>query len=219
MAAMIATMNAPVATNRWNLALATKNTSSGPSSVASLNSGCGVVLSIVNGPSKSACRYPSRRAPGALLRMRTFRVTLPSSQERCLRRVSKDDLLNPCNRLGKITRGEGCEIVEALTDADEVYRQFMLFGQRHQDAAARGAIELGHHQSGNAGGAMKCLDLRQRVLSNRSIEHQQHGMRGGGVDLPDDTNHLVEFAHQLGLVLQSAGGIDQQHVELFLSRR
>src|SRR3954452_11785491 len=41
-----ATMNAPVSTNRWYLALATKNTISGPSSVASLNSGCGLVLSI-----------------------------------------------------------------------------------------------------------------------------------------------------------------------------
>src|SRR5579859_4585616 len=39
-------MKAPVATNRWNFALAIKNTSSGPSSVASLNSGCGWVLSM-----------------------------------------------------------------------------------------------------------------------------------------------------------------------------
>src|SRR5260370_1340517 len=45
-AATIATMNAPVATNRLDLALATKKTISGPSSVASLNKGCGVVLSI-----------------------------------------------------------------------------------------------------------------------------------------------------------------------------
>src|ERR1700744_3605811 len=44
-------MKAPVATNRLNLALATKNTNSGPSSVASLNSGCGWVLSIMR-PSK-----------------------------------------------------------------------------------------------------------------------------------------------------------------------
>src|SRR3977135_2801082 len=42
----MATMNAPVATNRLNLAFATKKITSGPSSVASLNSGCGVVLSI-----------------------------------------------------------------------------------------------------------------------------------------------------------------------------
>jgi len=46
MAATIATMNAAVATNRWNLALKIKNTINGPSSVASLNRGCGWVLSI-----------------------------------------------------------------------------------------------------------------------------------------------------------------------------
>jgi len=45
-AATMATMKAPVATNRLNLALAAKKIISGPSSVASLNKGCGVVLSI-----------------------------------------------------------------------------------------------------------------------------------------------------------------------------
>src|ERR1700733_10590947 len=39
-------MNAPVATNRWNFALAMKKIISGPSSVASLNSGCGCFLSM-----------------------------------------------------------------------------------------------------------------------------------------------------------------------------
>src|SRR5260370_9861114 len=47
-AATMATMNAPVATNRLNLALATKKITSGPSSFASWNKGCGVVLSIVS---------------------------------------------------------------------------------------------------------------------------------------------------------------------------
>src|SRR5271155_3699376 len=57
---MIASMNAPVATNKWNLALTRKKTTSGPSSVASLNSGCGVVLSIVRSI-KLISSYPSRR--------------------------------------------------------------------------------------------------------------------------------------------------------------
>src|SRR4051794_29084632 len=42
-----ATMNAPVATNRLAFALAKKKISSGPSSVASLNSGCGCFLSMM----------------------------------------------------------------------------------------------------------------------------------------------------------------------------
>jgi hypothetical protein len=43
MATTTATMNAAVAMNRLPLALAMKKTTSGPSSVASLNSGCGTV--------------------------------------------------------------------------------------------------------------------------------------------------------------------------------
>src|SRR3954464_7411668 len=127
-------MKAPVATNRLNLAFATKNTSSGPSSVASLNIGCGWGLSML--------------------------------------------AFNSCNRVGEIPRGERREILDAFTDADEVHRQFEFLRQRHQDAAARGAVELRHHEAGDASGTMKRLDLRQRILSHRGIEHQQHRMRG-----------------------------------------
>ena len=86
--------------------------------------------------------------------------------------------LNSCNRVGEIPRGERREIVDAFADADEVHRQFEFLGQRHQDAAARGAVELRHHEARDASGTMKCLDLRQRILSHRGIEHQQHGVRG-----------------------------------------
>src|SRR5690349_11650269 len=112
-------MKAPVATNRLNFALATKNTSSGPSSVASLNIGCGWFLSML-----------------------TF---------------------NSCDRVGEIARGERREIVDAFADANEVHRQLEFLRQRHQDAAARGAVELRHHQPGDPSGTMKCLDLRQRI--------------------------------------------------------
>src|ERR1700722_12921777 len=137
-------MKAPVATNRLNLALAMKKIISGPSSVASLNRGCGVVLSI--------------------------------------------SAFNPCDRLGEIPRGEGGEIVDALADADEVHRQFVFVGQRDQYAAARGAVEFRHHQARNPRGTMKRLDLRQRILSYRGIEHQQHRMRRRSIDLFDDAN-------------------------------
>src|ERR1700755_289253 len=63
--------------------------------------------------------------------------------------------LNPCNRLRKVPRGEGCEIVDPLADADKMHRQFVLLRQRHQDAAARGAVELRHHKAGDARGTGK----------------------------------------------------------------
>src|ERR1700753_900463 len=106
-------MNAPVATNSWNLALATKKTTSGTSWGASLNSGCGWGLFM--------------------------------------------SAFNPCDRLCEIPRGERREIVDPLANTDEMHRQFVFFGQRHQNAAARGAVELGHHQTGYPCGAMECL--------------------------------------------------------------
>src|SRR3954447_1269809 len=149
-------MKAPVATNRLALALATKNTSSGPSSVASLNSGCGWVLSIV-----SLHFYSGHDL---------IRKPVPTFRDHAL-------ALDPCDRVGEIPGGEWRQVVDAFADADEMHRQFELLRQRHQNAAARGAVELGHHQARNASGTMKCLDLRQRILSHRGIEHQQHRMR------------------------------------------
>src|ERR1700688_1251182 len=98
-------MNAPVATNRWNFALATKNTMSGPSSVAILNRGCGVVLSIF-----------SLRFFGHDL----IRKPVPTFRDHAL--------FNSCDRPGKIPRGERRQIVDALADADEVHRQFVFLG-------------------------------------------------------------------------------------------
>src|SRR3954469_24972939 len=100
-------MNAPVATNSWNFALATKKTSSGPSSVASLNSGCGTALFM--------------------------------------------SAFNPCNRLREIPRGERRQIIDALADTNEMHRKLVFFGQRHQNAAARGAVEFPHDKAGHAG--------------------------------------------------------------------
>src|SRR5450830_1913963 len=57
--------------------------------------------------------------------------------------------LQPNYGARKITRGEGGKIFHALADADEMHRQAEAGGNRHQDAAARGAVELGHHQTGN----------------------------------------------------------------------
>src|ERR1700756_3688246 len=59
----------------------------------------------------------------------------------------------PRDRGGEILRREGAEIVDAFADADEVHRDAVLGGDRHQDAAARGAVELGHHQAGHVRGA------------------------------------------------------------------
>ena len=120
---------------------------------------------------------------------------------------------NPTTAREKSRAVKGREIVDALADADEMHRQLEALGQHHQDAAARGAVELGHDQAGHAGDLAEDLDLAERVLPDRGVEHQQHGMRRGRLDLADHAHHLFQLAHQLGAVLQAAGGVDQHDVD------
>ena len=93
-----------------------------------------------------------------------------------------------------------------------------LAAMRDQDAAARGAVELGHDEPGDAGDLVEDLDLRQRVLSDGGVEHQQHRVRRAGVDLLHHAHDLLQLVHQLGLVLQPAGGVDQEHVDALAAR-
>ena len=58
----------------------------------------------------------------------------------------------------------------------------------------------------------------QRVLPDRGVKHQQHRVRRRGVDLLHDAHDLFQFLHQHRLVLQAAGGVDQQHVDRFAAR-
>src|SRR5579871_757280 len=194
MATTMATMKAPVATNRWNLALTAKNTKSGPASVASLKSGCGWVLSIT----KPSIRSPPAGCPALV------------GQDKSKSRV------DPCNRPREISRSERGKILHTLADADEVHRQLVLLRQGDEDAAARSAVKLGHHQTRDSRRTMKRFHLRQRILSHRGIEHQEHRVRRRGVHLADDANDLFQLIHQLGLVLQAAGGVDQKHVDCLL---
>ena len=95
-------------------------------------------------------------------------------------------------------------------------REFL--GDGDQDAAAGGAVELGHHQARDARHLGEDLDLAQGVLAHRGVEHEQHGMGRTGFRLLDDPHHFGEFVHQLGPVLQAARRIDQHDVGSVLAR-
>ena len=111
---------------------------------------------------------------------------------------------SPTTARGKIPRGERRKIVDALADADEMHRQAEARGKRHQNAAARAAVELGHHQAGDARGLAENLDLADRVLPDGGVEHQEHRVRRRRLDLAHHAHHLFQFAHQFGR--GSAGG-------------
>ncbi len=44
---------------------------------------------------------------------------------------------------------ERAEVVDALADADGVDRDAVFLGERDEDAALRGAVELGHDDAGD----------------------------------------------------------------------
>src|SRR3546814_14021679 len=60
---------------------------------------------------------------------------------------------------------EGAQIVDRLADADRVDGKAVAFGRGDQHAAARGAVELGHHQPGDPRDPAEHVALRQRILA------------------------------------------------------
>ena len=52
----------------------------------------------------------------------------------------------------------------------------------------------------------------ERVLAGRRVEHQHDVVRRVGVEPAEHAADLGELVHQPGLVLQPAGGVDDQHV-------
>ncbi len=100
-----------------------------------------------------------------------------------------------------------------LADADGVDRQAELLGRGDQHAAARGAVELGHDEAGHARALAEHLDLGKRVLAGGRVEHEQDVVRRFGIEPAEHAADLGQFVHQMGLVLQAPGSVDDQHVD------
>ena len=139
--------------------LATKNSSSGPRSSASLRPGlsCGFrhgCVCVVHARSRSV------DACASLIR-RSTRITVSI----------------PAIALAKSLAANGARSSMPSPTPMKCTGRPILRGDRHQDAAARGAVELGHDEAGDARDLAEHLDLRQRVLADRGVEHQQHRVR------------------------------------------
>src|SRR3546814_380634 len=120
-------------------------------------------------------------------------------------------LLQADQSAGEVAGGEGAEIVGPLADTDDVNRQLVLLGQRHQHAAARRAVELGDDEAGDVHQLLEGTDLAERVLAGGGIEHQHDVVRCRRLHLLDDARDLLQLGHQLGLVVQPPGSVDEQH--------
>ena len=75
------------------------------------------------------------------------------------------------------SRRERNQVVDAFADADVADRQLQIVRDRDGDAALRGAIELRQHDAVHAGDAHELARLRQAVLPDGRVEHQQHFVR------------------------------------------
>src|SRR6476659_3900066 len=112
---------------------------------------------------------------------------------------------------------EGGEVVGSLAEADELDRDAELALDRHDDAALGRAVELGQHDAGDVDRLGEDLGLLQAVLPGGGVEDEQHL-----VDLAlllDDALDLAELVHEADLVVQAAGGVDDDDVGLDLPGR
>ena len=62
------------------------------------------------------------------------------------------------------------------------------------------------------------LDLGKGVLAGGRIEHEQDIVRRFGVEAAEDAADLGQFLHQMGLVLEAPGGVDDEHVDALRGR-
>src|SRR6476469_9042274 len=169
-------------------ALAAKNTSSGPSSMASL---------MASAPPDSAFCGP---APGAA----SGCCGIPGVQTG--------------NGAGEILSVEGLQIVDAFADADGAHRQSETLGDGRKNAAACGSVELGHHQVRHPCDLLEDLYLVQRILPRGGVEHEHHAVRRGRIELLHHAHDLVELSHQIGLVLQAPSRVDDERPALLGAR-
>ena len=112
----------------------------------------------------------------------------------------------------KASASKGCRSSIRFANADRMNGQLEPLGDGDQDAAARRAVELGHDEAGDAGDLGEDFGLRHGILPGRRIEHQQHRMGRLLVLLLEDPDDLVKLGHEVRLVLQPPGRVDEENV-------
>ena len=92
----------------------------------------------------------------------------------------------PQQGLGKFTGIECLQVFKLLAYANKINRNgpFARYGAQY--ATLGGAVELGDDQAGDVDRLVERLDLRQGVLPEVGVEHQQRFVRPGRVGLLDD---------------------------------
>ena len=93
------------------------------------------------------------------------------------------------------------EVRALFAQADETNRQSEFTCNSHDDATARGTVELGDDQTGHANGRVELFRLCQRVLTLVGVEHQQHLVWCRGVHAAHHALDLAQLIHQMCLAV------------------
>jgi hypothetical protein len=104
--------------------------------------------------------------------------------------------IDPRDRAGKISCRKRREVIDAFADADEMNGQREFLRQGHENSAARGAIEFGHGEPGDACDFKEDFDLRERVLPDGGVEHKQDRVRRARVELLHHAHDFLQLLHQ-----------------------
>ncbi len=114
---------------------------------------------------------------------------------------------------------EGDQIVGTFSCADVVDRHFQLVGDAEDGSAFGRAVELGDDDTVNTDHCVESFGLIDGGAALGTVEDQQFPMRSPRQCLVGDTDHLFELFGEIGLGMESAGGVDDDPVDPFGERR
>ncbi len=117
-------------------------------------------------------------------------------------------------RLDKGIGVKRLKVVQSFADADEFDRQVHGLADGDDDASLGGAIELGQDHAGAADALGEHLGLADCVLAVGGVDDEQDFVRRAGDQSLDDVADLFQLAHQVGLGMEPAGGVDDQDVDM-----
>ena len=115
------------------------------------------------------------------------------------------------------SNGASASISSPTPDEDDRDAEPLGGGQR--DAALGAAVELGEHDAGHPHLAAEALRLEDAVLPGRRVEDEQDVPRLIRQAALDDAADLRQLVHELLLVLEPAGRVDQHGIEPSRLRR